>query len=195
MDREEEAQSRRTLGSYTVLTSDFYRSSISIPPIGVAHFELNPQLITPVQQNCQFQGLSQEEPVEFLADFLQYADTVYTNGVDQEVYKLLLFSFTVKGQAKRYKMMLRKCPTKIISKWVKLDIFYYGLTDMAKMSLDHSASGSIHMKKTIEEAHTLIETVFNNQHLYSSNETPIKGEVKTVSTESDPPEQSKSLTQ
>ncbi|XP_015949531.1 uncharacterized protein LOC107474420 [Arachis duranensis] len=57
------------------------------------------------------------------------------------------------------------------------------------MSLDHSAGGSIHMNNTIEEAHELIETVASNKHLYSSNETPMKGEVKTASIKLDPPEQ------
>ncbi|KAL4315205.1 hypothetical protein AHAS_Ahas15G0161800 [Arachis hypogaea] len=57
------------------------------------------------------------------------------------------------------------------------------------MSLDHSAGGSIHMRKTIDKAQELIETVASNQHLYSSSETSMKEEAKTVSTESNPPEQ------
>ncbi|KAL4321888.1 hypothetical protein AHAS_Ahas14G0155500 [Arachis hypogaea] len=95
----------------------------------------------------------------------------------------------------RYRRMLRKCPNKIFSEWVQLDIFYYGLSDMAKISLDHSAGGSIHERKTTEEAHELIEIVATNQHLYSSVETPIKGEVKAISIESNPPEQDGPLTQ
>ncbi|KAL4321358.1 hypothetical protein AHAS_Ahas14G0102500 [Arachis hypogaea] len=51
------------------------------------------------------------------------------------------------------------------------------------------------MNKTTEKANELIEKDANNQYLYSSGETSMKGEVKTVSTESDPPEQSESLTQ
>ncbi|KAL4371618.1 hypothetical protein AHAS_Ahas06G0183800 [Arachis hypogaea] len=66
---------------------------------------------------------------------------------------------------------------------------------MAKMSRDNSVGGSIHMKKTVEEAQKLIETVASNQHLYSYSETSMKGEVKTVSTESNLPKQSESLTQ
>ena len=39
----------------------------------------------------------------------------------------------------------------MFSEWVQLDIFYYGLTERAQMSLDHSVGESIHMRKTIEE--------------------------------------------
>ncbi|KAL4321357.1 hypothetical protein AHAS_Ahas14G0102400 [Arachis hypogaea] len=146
------AQPKRTMGSYTAPTLDFSECSIGIPPIGVNHFELNPELIFLVQQNFQFHGLPQEDPNKFISDFLQ-------------IY------------------------------WVKLDIFYYELSDIARMSLDNSAGGSLHMNKTTEEAYELIEMDTNNQYLYSSGETSMKGEVKTVSTESDPPEQSESLTQ
>ncbi|XP_015970226.1 uncharacterized protein LOC107493684 [Arachis duranensis] len=66
---------------------------------------------------------------------------------------------------------------------------------MAKMSRDHSASGSMHMRKTIEEALELIETVATNQHLYLAVETFMKGEVKAISTEPNPREQDGPLTQ
>ena len=55
-----------------------------------------------VQQNCQYSDLPQEEPTEFLAQFLQIADTVHDKKIDQNVYRLLLFSFAVKDQAKRW---------------------------------------------------------------------------------------------
>ena len=76
--------------------------------------------------------------------------------------------------------MLRKCPSEIFSEWVQLDIFYYGLTKRAQTSLDHSPGGSIHMRKTIEEAQELIDTVARNQHLYLSSEPSMKEEAKTV---------------
>ncbi|XP_057755732.1 uncharacterized protein LOC130974909 [Arachis stenosperma] len=66
---------------------------------------------------------------------------------------------------------------------------------MARMSLDHSAGGSIHMRKTIKEAHELTETFATNQHLYSTTETSMTGEVKAISTEPNPPEQDGPLTQ
>ncbi|XP_057723791.1 uncharacterized protein LOC130939722 [Arachis stenosperma] len=80
----------------------------------------------------------------------------------------------------RYRIMLRKCPTEIFSEWVQLDIFYYELTDVARMSLDHSVGGSIYMRKIIEEAYKLIEIVATNQHLYSVGETSMKGEGNAI---------------
>ena len=201
------------------------------------HIELNPQLIIMVQQSCQYSGLPQEEPTEFLAQFLQIADTVHDKEIDQDVYRLLLFPFAVKDQAKRwlnnqpkasirtwkqltekflnqyfppkrmtqlrldiqgfkqgdneslydawerYREMLRKCPSEMFSEWVQLDIFYYGLAEGAQMSLDYSAGGSIHMRKTIEEAQELIDTVARNQHLYLSSNPSMNEEVKTVTAE------------
>ena len=91
--------------------------------------------------------------------------------------------------------MLRKCPSEMFSEWVQLDIFYYGLTEKAQMSLDHSAGGSIHMRKTIEEAQELIDTVARNQYLYSSNEFSPKEEVMTVVTDPNPQEQMIELNQ
>ena len=61
----------------------------------------------------------------------------------------------------------------MFSEWVQLDIFYYGLTEKAQISLDHSAGGSIHMRKTIEEAQELIDMVANNQFMYTFEKNPI----------------------
>ena len=71
----------------------------------------------------------------------------------------------------------------MFSEWVQLDIFYYGLAEGAQMSLDYSAGGSIHMRKTIEEAQELIDTVARNQHLYLSSNPSMNEEVKTVTAE------------
>ncbi|MGF2033533.1 hypothetical protein ACQUIZ_16300, partial [Staphylococcus aureus] len=50
---------------------------------------------------------------------------------------------------------------------------YYGLSEFSKMSLDHSAGGSIHLKKTPEEAQELIDMVANNQFMYTSERNPV----------------------
>ncbi|XLT72560.1 hypothetical protein HN873_028986 [Arachis hypogaea] len=66
---------------------------ISIPAIGANNFELKPQLVSLMQQNCKFHGLSSEDSHQFLVEFLQICDTVKTNRVDPEVYRLMLFPF------------------------------------------------------------------------------------------------------
>ena len=83
----------------------------------------------------------------------------------------------------------------MFSEWVQLDIFYYGLTEKAQISLDHSAGGSIHMRKTIEEAQELIDTVARNQHLYLSSESSMKEEAKTVTAELSPVDQANEFNQ
>ena len=130
-------QSRRTLGSYANPITAAYGSSICTPPIKASSFELNPQLIIIVQQNCQYSGLPQEEPTEFLAQFLQIADTVHDKEVDQDVYRLLLFPFAVKDQAKRW---LNNQPTASIRTWKQLsDKFlnhFYPPKRMTQLRLD-----------------------------------------------------------
>ena len=68
-------------------------------------------------------------------------------------------------------------------------------SEKAQISLDHSAGGSIHMKKTIEEAQELIDTVARNQHLYISSESSMKEEANAVSTDFSPQEQVAELNQ
>ncbi|KAL4321459.1 hypothetical protein AHAS_Ahas14G0112600 [Arachis hypogaea] len=196
-------QQRRVLGSYSAPTADLYGKSIVVPPIAANNFELKPQLI---------------------------CDTVKTNGVNPEVYKLMLFPFALRDKAKlwldsqpkeslntwkkvvtefltkffppkkltklrlevqtfrqkegetlyeaweRYKLLTRQCPPDMFFKWIQLDIFYEGLGEMSKMSLDTSAGSSLHKKKTPEETIELIELVASNQYLYSSNRNPVNSE-------------------
>ena len=63
------------------------------------------------------------------------------------------------------------------------------------MSLDYSAGGSIHMRKTIKEAQELIDTVARNQHLYLSSNPSMNEEVKTVTAELSPVKQAAEFNQ
>ncbi|KAL1290734.1 hypothetical protein AAHE18_20G150300 [Arachis hypogaea] len=63
------------------------------------------------------------------------------------------------------------------------------------MSLDYSAGGSIHKRKTIEEAQELIDTVARNQHLYLSSDPSMKEEVKTATAELSPVKQAAEFNQ
>ncbi|KAL4294340.1 hypothetical protein AHAS_Ahas18G0218300 [Arachis hypogaea] len=112
-------QPRRVLGSYTAPNADLYEKSIVVPPIAANNFELKPQLVTLVQQNCQYHGLPQKDPNHFISDFLQICDTVKTNGVIPEVYKLMLFPFAVKDRAK---LWLDSQPKESLDTWDKVVI-------------------------------------------------------------------------
>ena len=61
----------------------------------------------------------------------------------------------------------------MLSEWTILDIFYDGLSELSKMSLDTSAGGSIHLKKTPVVAEELIDMVANNQFMYTSERNPV----------------------
>ena len=53
---------RRMLGDFTAPNSNLHGRSISIPAIGANNFELKPQLVSLMQQNCKFHGLPSEDP-------------------------------------------------------------------------------------------------------------------------------------
>ncbi|KAL4315464.1 hypothetical protein AHAS_Ahas15G0187700 [Arachis hypogaea] len=68
-------QPRRTLGSFTTPNPGSCENSIVTPIVNANNFELKPQLVTLVQQNCQFSGSPQEDPNLFISKFLQIYDT------------------------------------------------------------------------------------------------------------------------
>ena len=61
----------------------------------------------------------------------------------------------------------------MLPEWSIICIFYDGLSELSKMSLDHSAGGSLHLKKTPAEAQELIEMVANNQFMYTSERNSV----------------------
>ena len=61
----------------------------------------------------------------------------------------------------------------MLSEWSIICIFDDGLSELSKMSLDHSTGGSLHLKKIPAEAQELIEMVANNQFMYTSERNPL----------------------
>ncbi|KAL4300132.1 hypothetical protein AHAS_Ahas17G0170300 [Arachis hypogaea] len=110
-------EARKVLGDYTAPTSNFYGRSISIPAIRANKFELKSQLVSLMQHNCKFYELPLEDPHQFLSEFLQICDTVKTNGVDPEVYRLMLFPFAVRDRAR---IWLDSQPKESLDSWKKL---------------------------------------------------------------------------
>ncbi|KAL4293655.1 hypothetical protein AHAS_Ahas18G0149800 [Arachis hypogaea] len=70
----------------------------------------------------------------------------------------------------------------VINQNIQVQIFYDGVSETGRMSLDNSVGGSLHMKKTPDEAMKLIEIVANNQNLYSSERASVKKEVMELDT-------------
>ncbi|XP_015954708.1 uncharacterized protein LOC107479069 [Arachis duranensis] len=78
--------------------------------------------------------------------------------------------------------MIKRCPPDMFSDWIRLQIFYDGLLEMARMSLDNSVGNSLHMKKIPEEANKLIEMVVNNQYQYTYERNLVKKGVMEMDT-------------
>ena len=70
-------------------------STVKQPAIKANNFELKPTLITMVQHH-QFTRHPSEDPVEHLGRFLTMAYTMKLNGVNPDVIKLQLFSFSLR---------------------------------------------------------------------------------------------------
>jgi len=101
-------QQRRVLASYTFANARHCGSSILTPNVNANNFELKSQLITLVQNNCSFGGGPLEDPNQHLSTFLRICDTVKSNGVHPDIYKLLLFPFSLRDKATQWLETLPK---------------------------------------------------------------------------------------
>ena len=73
-------------------------SAIKSPAVNANDYELEPALITIVQQN-QFAGQSTKNPNEHLGRFLRIENSIKLNGVKPEVIQLQLFPFSLRDMA------------------------------------------------------------------------------------------------
>ncbi|KAL4365790.1 hypothetical protein AHAS_Ahas07G0141300 [Arachis hypogaea] len=95
-------QERRVLGYYINPNPGNCGSSILKPTIHANNFELKPQLITLVQNNCSYGGGAQKDPNQHLNTFLRICDTVKSYSVHLDTYKLLLFPFSLRDKAAKW---------------------------------------------------------------------------------------------
>lgn len=105
---------RRVLASYTIPNPRNCGSSILTPNVHVNNFELKPQLITLVQNDCQYGGSAAEDPNQHLSVFLRICDTVKTNGIHPDIYKLRLFPCSLRDKATHW---LKTFPKESITSW------------------------------------------------------------------------------
>ena len=97
-------------------------SAIRQPTVDANNFELNPALITLVQQH-QFTGHPTEDPNEHLGRFLRMDNTVKLNCVRPKVIKLHLFPFSLRDIAATWYESL---PYGIVDTWEELIEAYLG---------------------------------------------------------------------
>ena len=103
-ERHDQTEEQRTTAIRPPITDtmeDFWRpiiqeeySTIRQPTVDANNLELNPALITMVQQH-QFTGHLTEDPNKHLGRFIRMANTVKLNGVRPEVIKQHLFPFSL----------------------------------------------------------------------------------------------------
>ena len=84
-------------------------------------FELEPALITMVQQN-QFAGHSTENPNEHLGRFLRIVNSINLSGVKPEVIQLQLFPFSLRYMAITW---FNSLPHKSVNTWEELMRAYF----------------------------------------------------------------------
>ncbi|XP_058742467.1 uncharacterized protein LOC131614954 [Vicia villosa] len=106
----------RPLKSYAIPSQAEPHNSIAPPAIEANNFELKPSLLSAVQHN-QFSGNATEDPNLHLSVFLQYADTVKTNGASLEAIRLRLFPFSSRDRARAW---LQSLPANSVTTWNEL---------------------------------------------------------------------------
>ena len=91
-------------------------SAIKQPAVDANDYELEPALITMVQQN-QFAGQSTENPNEHFGRFLRIANSIKLNGVKPEVIQLQLFPFSLRDMALTW---FNSLPHESVNTWEEL---------------------------------------------------------------------------
>ena len=97
-------------------------SAITQSSIDANEYELEPALITMVQQN-QFAGHSTENSNEHLGRFLRIVNSVKLSGVKPEVIQLQLFPFSLRDMAITW---FNSLPQESVNTWEKLMRAYFG---------------------------------------------------------------------
>ncbi|GKC77060.1 hypothetical protein Tco_1127834, partial [Tanacetum coccineum] len=158
--------------------------AIVVPAVLADQFELKPELLDFVSNNSFF-GLENDDPHSHIRRFYQITRTLRLNQVPDDVVKLILFSFSLKGAAEtwlkneppcetfteaweRFKDLLRKCPHHGFSLLHQIDFFYNGLCQSDQDSLNTAAGGNL-MTRNTQDALTTIE---NKARVRTCRNTP-----------------------
>ena len=97
----EEHDQRITLEDYSSSLVPQFFTSITRPEVQANNINYPHSLIHLIQGNL-FQGLPNEDPYAHLETFFEICNTVKIAGVPDEAIRLILFSFSLAGEAKRW---------------------------------------------------------------------------------------------
>ena len=96
------AAQRKTMVEYARPTLDSTGSCVVKPAIEANNFETKAFTMHMIHNQCQFDGLPDEDPHAHIQMFLDICATVKQNGVSEEALKLRLFPFTLRGRARQW---------------------------------------------------------------------------------------------
>nr|GFA47625.1 reverse transcriptase domain-containing protein [Tanacetum cinerariifolium] len=168
----------RTMAQILQPPIEGYEDAIVVPPINANNFDLKQTLINLVQSN-QFTG--RQDPHNHLRFFNKVTSTFRHPEVPNTTVKLLLFPFSLEGEARiwldkeptrsiliwedltfneaweRFKDLLRQCPHHGFSELYQLDTFYYALNPNDQDALDSAAAGNF-LDKIPRECLLIIES-------------------------------------
>jgi hypothetical protein len=105
---------RTKLCDYTNTPNEhFIAKPITTPDIQAESFEVSPSLLNLITRE-QFGGSAQEDASMHLHDFIKICDMQKFKNVENDVLKLKLFPFSLRGKAKEW---LHSLPTASIKSW------------------------------------------------------------------------------
>ncbi|XP_051146376.1 uncharacterized protein LOC127261972 [Andrographis paniculata] len=139
----------QSLLDHTLITSSV--------PRGSGHYEVKPVLVRLASQS-QFHGLLNESPYEHLQNFNRIAATSKSHGITEDAAKLILFPFSLSGEARKWFDNLYPIP----GSFKEATQAFIRITPELRMSLD-TAAGSSLMGRCASEARALIEKMTANQ--------------------------------
>nr|GEW56123.1 hypothetical protein [Tanacetum cinerariifolium] len=157
----------RTMAQMLQAPIEGYKDIIVVPPINANNFELKQTLINLVQSN---QFIGRQDPHNHLRFFNKVTSTFRHHEVPNTTIKLLLFPFSLEGEARTWldkepsrsiltweDLVSKQCPRHGFSELHQLDTFYNALNPNDQDSLDFAAGGNF-LDKISRECLSIIES-------------------------------------
>ena len=105
---------RGTLEDYSSSSVPQFFTSIAQPEVQAQTIKYPPSLIQLIQNNL-FHGLPNEDPYAHLATYIEICNTIRLAGVPEDAIRLIMFSFSLSGEAKRWLHLFKGNSLKTLS--------------------------------------------------------------------------------
>nr|GEW19712.1 reverse transcriptase domain-containing protein [Tanacetum cinerariifolium] len=174
----------RTMKELLQAPTEEYGEATVIPEINADHFKIKTNLIQLVQVNPYY-GFERENPHTHINNFKMITSTLKFRDVLNDVIKLMMFSYSLKGSAfeetfgeawERFKEMLGACPHHGFTKLAQIDAFYNALNDNDQDSLNDAVGGNLLSKTTIEA----LQIIENKSKVHYSRNKPNVSRMNTT---------------